>query len=80
MLTLLTSKSWKERQEGLTDIQNILNTAKHIEGGNGSLQEPLTAVAKVCGDVNKNLCKLALQLLTDFAKALPKVDAAKYLK
>ncbi|TPP64440.1 hypothetical protein FGIG_11102 [Fasciola gigantica] len=80
ILTLLTSKAWKERQEGLTEIQNILNSAKHIEGGNGALQEPLTAVAKACSDVNKNLCKIALQLLADFAKALPKADAAKYIK
>ncbi|VDP88340.1 unnamed protein product [Echinostoma caproni] len=80
MLTLLSSKAWKERQEGLTGIQNVLSAAKHIEGGNGGLQEPLTAVAKVCGDVNKNLCKIALQLLTDFAKALPKADAAKYVR
>ncbi|KAA3678847.1 cytoskeleton-associated protein 5 [Paragonimus westermani] len=80
LMSLLSNKNWKDRQQALSTIQNILNAAKHIEGSNGALQELLSAIAKACGDANKNLSKFALVLLDEFAKALPKSDAAKYVR
>ncbi|CAL8107217.1 unnamed protein product [Calicophoron daubneyi] len=80
LLTLLSSKAWKERQEALNSIQQIIESAKYIEGSNGALQGPLTALAKACGDVNKNLGKAALNIMALFGKALPKADATGYLR
>ncbi|KAF6778761.1 hypothetical protein AHF37_03012 [Paragonimus kellicotti] len=80
LMSLLSTKNWKDRQQALSTIQNILNSAKHIEGSNGALQELLSAIAKACGDANKNLSKFALVLLDEFAKALPKSDATKYVR
>nr|VZI06113.1 unnamed protein product [Spirometra erinaceieuropaei] len=79
MLNLLVSKAWKERQEGLNQIQEVLTSAQFIEGG-PKLQDPLTAVAKVCTDVNKILGKNALGIVEKFAKALSKSDAKKLVK
>ncbi|VDM02531.1 unnamed protein product [Schistocephalus solidus] len=79
MMNLLVSKAWKERQEGLNQIQEVLTSAQFIEGG-PKLQDPLTAVAKVCTDVNKILGKNALGIVEKFAKALSKSDAKKLVK
>ncbi|KER27531.1 hypothetical protein T265_05422 [Opisthorchis viverrini] len=76
----LGSKAWKERQEALNQIQEILQSAKHIEGSSGGLQPTFNALAKLCSDANKILSKTTLTLLGEFGKALPKSDASGYLK
>ncbi len=79
MLNLLVSKAWKERQEGLNQIKEVLSSAQFIEGGS-AIQEPLSAIAKVCADVNKIIVKNVLAILDDFAKAFSKADAKKLVK
>lgn len=79
MLTLLASKNWKERKEGLGRIEEILRTNPFIVGGY-DMQEPLTVISKVCTDVNKILGKTTLGLMETFAKALSKADARKLVK
>ncbi|KAG5446885.1 Cytoskeleton associated protein 5 [Clonorchis sinensis] len=76
----LGSKAWKERQEALNQVQEILQSAKHIEGSSGGLQPTFNALAKLCSDANKILSKASLTLLGEFGKALPKSDAVGYLK
>ncbi|CAH8828703.1 unnamed protein product [Trichobilharzia szidati] len=80
LLGLLTSKAWKERLEALNTIEKFLSPSMMIDGSNGKLQEPLTAIAKAANDVNKNLAKQALGILSSFASSLPKSDAVNYIK
>ncbi|CAH8557444.1 unnamed protein product [Dicrocoelium dendriticum] len=79
VLGLLASKSWKERQQALNDLQQAIRAAKNIGGSNGVLEEALTAVAKVCTDANKILSKAAVVLLGEIAQALPGAEAARHL-
>ncbi len=78
-LTLLQSKNWKERKEGLSQIEQLLKSNPFIKGSH-EMQEPLTSIAKVCSDVNKILGKTTLGLMESFAKALSKADAKKLVK
>uniref|UniRef100_A0A5K3F5B7 Cytoskeleton-associated protein 5 n=1 Tax=Mesocestoides corti TaxID=53468 RepID=A0A5K3F5B7_MESCO len=79
VLTLIASKNWKERKEGLCQIEELLKSCPFIMGGH-EVQEPLAAIAKVCTDVNKILGKTALGLMETFAKAFSKTDAKKLVK
>nr|CDS27460.1 microtubule associated protein xmap215 [Hymenolepis microstoma] len=79
VLTLLTSKNWKERKEGLEKIDEVLKANPFITGGS-DMQEPLSVIAKLCTDVNKILGKTTLGLMEAFAKALSKADSKKLLK
>ncbi|KAL5108615.1 Cytoskeleton-associated protein 5 [Taenia crassiceps] len=79
VLTLLSSKNWKERKEGLGQIEELLKANPFITGGY-EVQEPLTLIAKVCTDVNKILGKTTLGLMEAFAKAFSKTDAKKLVK
>ncbi|VDO14635.1 unnamed protein product [Rodentolepis nana] len=79
VLTLLTSKNWKERKEGLEKIDEVLKANPFITGG-PDMQEPLSVIAKLCTDVNKILGKTTLGLMEAFAKALSKADSKKLLK
>ncbi|VDM16133.1 unnamed protein product [Hydatigera taeniaeformis] len=79
VLTLLSSKNWKERKEGLSQIEELLKANPFI-GGGYEMQEPLAIIAKVCTDVNKILGKTALGLMEAFAKAFSKTDAKKLVK
>ncbi|TNN09737.1 Cytoskeleton-associated protein, partial [Schistosoma japonicum] len=75
LLGLLKSKMWKERLDALTTIEKFISPSMLIDGSNGKLQEPLTMIAKATSDVNKNLAKQALVILSAFALSLPKSDA-----
>lgn len=77
--TLLTSKNWKERKEGLEKIDEMLKANPFITGGS-DMQEPLSVIAKLCTDVNKILGKTTLGLMEAFAKALSKTDTKKLVK
>lgn len=79
VLTLLSSKNWKERKEGLEQIAQLLKTNPFIKG-TYEMQEPLSAIGKVCNDVNKILGKTTLGLMETFAKALSKPDAKRLVK
>ncbi|VDK33159.1 unnamed protein product [Taenia asiatica] len=79
VLTLLSSKNWKERKEGLNQIEELLKANPFITGGY-EVQEPLALIAKVCTDVNKILGKTTLGLMEAFAKAFSKTDAKKLVK
>nr|CDS20280.1 microtubule associated protein xmap215 [Echinococcus granulosus] len=79
LLSLLSSKNWKERKEGLSQIEELLKGNPLIAGGY-EMQEPLTVIAKVCTDVNKILGKTTLGLMEAFAKAFSKADARKLVK
>ncbi|KAK4473779.1 hypothetical protein MN116_003117 [Schistosoma mekongi] len=80
LLGLLKSKTWKERLDALTTIEKFISPSMLIDGSNGKLQEPLTMIAKATSDVNKNLAKQALVILSAFALSLPKSDAVNYVK
>ncbi|KAM3186859.1 hypothetical protein ACTXT7_003450 [Hymenolepis weldensis] len=77
--TLLTSKNWKERKEGLEKIDETLKANPFITGGS-DMQEPLSVIAKLCTDANKILGKTTLGLMEAFAKALSKTDTKKLVK
>ncbi|CAH8441458.1 unnamed protein product [Schistosoma turkestanicum] len=80
LLGLLKSKVWKERLEALTTIEKFISPANLIDASNGKLQEPLTMIAKAANDVNKNLAKQALVILSSVASSMPKSDAVNYIK
>uniref|UniRef100_A0A3Q0KG40 Putative microtubule associated protein xmap215 n=1 Tax=Schistosoma mansoni TaxID=6183 RepID=A0A3Q0KG40_SCHMA len=80
LLGLLKSKIWKERLEALTTIEKFVTPSNLIDASNGKLQEPLTMIAKAANDVNKNLAKQALIILSSFASSMPKSDAVNYIK
>ncbi|CAH8448402.1 unnamed protein product [Schistosoma bovis] len=80
LLGLLKSKVWKERLEALTTIEKFISPSHLIDASNGKLQEPLTMIAKAANDVNKNLAKQALIILSSFASSIPKSDAVNYIK
>ncbi|VEL13990.1 unnamed protein product [Protopolystoma xenopodis] len=79
-LELLVGKSWKERQEGLNQLNQLLSEHKFIEGSGQIIQETLARLAKSCCDVNKIIGKNSLVLLETFAKAMRCSDAAKLVK
>lgn len=70
LITLLASSNWKERKQGLEDVEGVLSAAgNRITPNTGELMPALKARI---GDSNKNLAVLAMQVFAKICKAMGK--------